>query len=421
MIQPLRAYQLGARSVCLCTLIALSWLPGVFAPLLAAQRVYTGQAVRRDGAREPSTSPNPCEPPATAAVLRRPIPCPTVGRPSTWARGVRTGSTAHEAGVFGLTGKGRDVGGTTDQFHFAYQTATGDVDVIARLIRVDGKRQRMTAGLMIRASLAAGAADAFLYVSGRQDLGFRHRPSSGAQTSDAAGISELVPVWLKLELRGSVVSAYSSTDGQAWLFVRSEVVTLPSTFVAGLALTSGQTNSQAIGLFDHVEIRQVPSVPGSGTPSAPSAGVPVIAEGPAPGAAAALGATDPGDAPAVRRAPCSRASPRARSLPDSPGGSPAPSRRLRPAPPTPAPPNPVPGHPRLRHRSRRTPITLVFGPSSDHGSNVDRYVFEVLTRGTRRFRCWSGASASRSSSTARSPSTSAACCRRCHPAPMSVV
>jgi len=368
MIQPLRAYRLGARSVSLCTVIALSGVAGAGVSLFAQQRVYTGQAVRRDSAREPSTSQNTCTtlddtscPPAIDAL------------PEGWNAvdvGSRrqAGATAHVDGAFGLAAKGGDVGGTADQFHFAYHPASGDVDVIARLISVDSKHARTLAGVMIRASLAAGAADAFVYVSAGQDLGFRNRPSIGAQTTDAAAIAEPMPVWLKLELRASVVSAYSSTDGRSWEFVRSEILTLPPTFVVGLALTGGQ-DSRAVGVFDHVEIRQASSASASGTSSPVAGGAPVIAEAPAPPTP-----TTPTLPPAIPTPPP------ASTVPPAPGGPATPN----PEAPNPAPPGatpiPAPGQP-APPPSVRPPFTLVFVPSSDHVSNVDRYVFAVVSAG----------------------------------------
>jgi len=351
-------------------LIALWCVTGASASLVAGQRVYTGQAVRRDSAREPSTSPTRCTKSDDSSCHAAADSLPDGWKAVDVGSRRQAGSTAHVDGVFGLTAKGGDVGGTADQFHFAYRLASGDVDVIARLISVDDTRARMMAGVMIRASVAAGAADAFVYVSGSQDLGFRHRPSTGAQTSDALGISEPIPVWLRLELRGSVVSSYSSTDGQSWAFVRSEVLTLPPTFVVGLALTSGQ-GSQAIGIFDHVEIRQA-NAPDGGASSPTGAGAPVIAETPAPRVP-----------PTPTVPPVTPAPPSSSSDPPAPGGpATPPPEPPNPTPPNPAPPNPAPGQPvPPMPPSVRTPITLVFVPSSDHGSNVDRYVFEVLSAG----------------------------------------
>jgi hypothetical protein len=250
------------------------------------------------------------------------------------------GATAPVRGVFALGGSGRDVNGTRDQFHYAYTQARGDVDVIARLRRVDTRRRQMTAGVMLRASLDPSAADAFVYVSGRNALGFRHRPSSGAQTLDAPGISQGLPVWLKLELRSQVVSAYSSTNGQSWQFVKSEIVALPSTFSVGLAVTSGQTDEVATAIFDRVDVREMSGGTSPDVDAAQNSSDGGSTSGPGTGPATGSGGSEP------------------------PPQTPAPSTSDGTPPP-----------------ATSTPRFAVFVPSSDHAANVDRYVLEIVRVG----------------------------------------
>ena len=70
---------------------------------------------------------------------------------------------------------------------------------------------------------------------------------AGWRTAGPAGTP---PGWVKLERRGSTLSAYVSTDGVAWTFVGSDVITLPNTVYVGLALSSHNNTRLANGTFD---------------------------------------------------------------------------------------------------------------------------------------------------------------------------
>jgi len=61
-----------------------------------------------------------------------------------------SGSTAPTSDGFNVTGAGRDIGGTNDQFHFNYQQYTGDFDVKVRVESLSLSDAWAKAGLMAR-------------------------------------------------------------------------------------------------------------------------------------------------------------------------------------------------------------------------------------------------------------------------------
>src|SRR5258708_2531548 len=63
------------------------------------------------------------------------------------------GSATPVSDGFDIQGCGKDIGGTTDQFQFAYQQRTGNFDVRVRVQAVDQVNAWTKAGLMARASL----------------------------------------------------------------------------------------------------------------------------------------------------------------------------------------------------------------------------------------------------------------------------
>src|SRR5438045_9284617 len=75
------------------------------------------------------------------------------------------GSASEMPSGFTITAAGSDVWGASDQFHFVYQPVSGDVDLRARVDSLSYSSSWAKAGVMIRASLAPGAAHGFGLVS----------------------------------------------------------------------------------------------------------------------------------------------------------------------------------------------------------------------------------------------------------------
>jgi hypothetical protein len=239
------------------------------------------------------------------------------------------GRSLYENGTFAIAAGGRDIGGKADQFHYVYTPAAGDVDVIARLATTE-RHTSMKAGVMIRASLDAKSPHAFMFTSATKRFDFRRRLVTGGKTKQATGNPAGIPSWVKLERRGALVSAYSSLDGNTWTFVGNELMELPASFLVGLAVSGGSSTPFAVAAFDRVEVRTTQPAP------AP--------EPPAP--------TPPKPKPSKPK-------------PSKPKPS-------KPAPPT-EDPEPAPSVPQPRR--------VVFEPSSDHHTNVDRYTLEVVRAG----------------------------------------
>jgi phosphatidylserine/phosphatidylglycerophosphate/cardiolipin synthase-like enzyme len=166
------------------------------------------------------------------------------------------GSTAYADGVFSVAASGADVWGVADELHFASRTLTGDGSIVARVAAVDNVDPWTKAGLMIRESLTAGSAHAFMLVTPGKGLAFQRRISaSGISTHSSGGIGT-APVWLKLTRVGQIVSAFRSTDGVTWTPVASDTIALGPTVHVGLAVTSHRDGRLAAATFDGVVVGQ---------------------------------------------------------------------------------------------------------------------------------------------------------------------
>ena len=67
--------------------------------------------------------------------------------------------------MFTVTGSGADIWGTADAFRFVYVPVTGNCTIIARVVSVQNIDAWSKAGVMIRESLNANAANAFIAVT----------------------------------------------------------------------------------------------------------------------------------------------------------------------------------------------------------------------------------------------------------------
>ena len=91
---------------------------------------------------------------------------------------------------------------------------------------------------MMRDSLGAGSAHAYMLVSAGQGLAFQRRASSGGGSSSTAGGSGSWPPYVKLSRSGNTFSAYRSSDGSNWTLVGSEYISMGSTIYVGVAVTA---------------------------------------------------------------------------------------------------------------------------------------------------------------------------------------
>ena len=155
----------------------------------------------------------------------------------------RPGAAVYDQGNFGLAGGGSDIGGSSDQFRFAYASSGEDLDIVARIRDLGNTNAQSKAGVMIRDSLTPNGAHASMFVTSSGATVFRRRAAGGGATVDTPGPSRQAPVWFKLSLRTGVVTASQSVDGASWTVVGTQALTLPSPFYVGLAVTSRDNNA----------------------------------------------------------------------------------------------------------------------------------------------------------------------------------
>ena len=190
--------------------------------------------------------------PAPAATSSCPTPwtCADIGGP------IPPGSQSFNSntGTWTIKAGGADITGFADQFHFVWQKLPGNGSVIAHVLTQTNTSPGAKAGVMLRASTAAGSPNYALLVSPGEGIKAQVRKTLNGDTQKLANPAGTVPAWLKITRSGNTYTAYTSANGTTWTLIPGSTITinLGSSMLAGLAVTSHNS-----GLLGTVTMRGV--------------------------------------------------------------------------------------------------------------------------------------------------------------------
>jgi hypothetical protein len=182
------------------------------------------------------------------------------------------GNSQFDGAIFTIEGAGKDIGGRSDQFQFAYAPLGENSSIVARYVP-QTPSQFAKLGLMIRDSTKPDAqAVAVLITSQSTDdievphwhIEFAARPVAGGEAVAVAASPALhaptvtwgrlmAPLWLRLQRTGNTFTASSSLDGEAWTDRGSTNLVMPPQVIVGLAACSRIRSSTTV-MFDHVKV-----------------------------------------------------------------------------------------------------------------------------------------------------------------------
>lgn len=172
------------------------------------------------------------------------------------AVGIAGGATAN-GGTFIVQGSGADVWGMADAFNYVYQPLSGDGTIVARVATISSEANWVKAGVMIRGSLSASSAQAFMVVSHAKGMAFQRRVSDDNISVSTAGSLTTAPGWVKLVRAGNLITGYESADGLSWTEVGTDSFTMGQDVFVGLAVSSHVAATLSTATFDNVGVAGV--------------------------------------------------------------------------------------------------------------------------------------------------------------------
>ncbi|HZR23279.1 MAG TPA: BACON domain-containing carbohydrate-binding protein [Vicinamibacterales bacterium] len=167
-------------------------------------------------------------------------------------------ATFDNTSTFNIVAAGADVWGNADSFHYVYQPLSGDGTIVARVNSLTNVNSRAKAGVMIRESLAPGAANAFMFISTTKGVQFQTRPSTGAATTAVLGPIKTAPYWVRVDRAGSTFTGYYSKDGITWTQLGTTTMTMAANALIGIGVTSHNTDAVTQAAVDNVSVNGVP-------------------------------------------------------------------------------------------------------------------------------------------------------------------
>ena len=166
-----------------------------------------------------------------------------------WFKGrqLPTSNVTYANGKFTLEVAGSDIGGTHDEFVFAYQSI-GDADLIARVDEQEATDDWAKAGVMVRSGLDDDSAYIFCFVTPQNGVVVEMRGTDGGNYSGIiAQIPDVnAPHWVRIQRTGASIACWYSTDGSDWQELYRTALFFDTPSYMGLAMTShvsGEINS----------------------------------------------------------------------------------------------------------------------------------------------------------------------------------
>jgi regulation of enolase protein 1 (concanavalin A-like superfamily) len=180
-----------------------------------------------------------------------------------------------------VRGAGVDIWGTSDGFHFVYQTLAGDGEIVARVDSLQVTNAWAKAGVMLREALSGGSSHASAFVTGTQGIVFQRRAIPGGSSMSTAGSTSAAPRWVRIARVGSTFTASESSNGSTWTVVGSQTITMAPTLYVGLAVTSHSPGTLAAATFSNFTVRSTATSnqPPTVTITAPASGATFTAPG----------------------------------------------------------------------------------------------------------------------------------------------
>ena len=180
--------------------------------------------------------------------------CSDVGSPAL------SGTQDVSNATWTVQGAGYDIWGTSDQFHYDFQSLAADGGITARVVTQTNTDPWAKAGVMLRASTDSGAAFYAAYITPGNGIVVQYRGANGGSAVQLVQMSGATPIYLKVARSGTTFTAYTSQDGSTWTPIAGSTISSPNlsgAILAGLAVTSHSSGALSSVAFDTVSLTRL--------------------------------------------------------------------------------------------------------------------------------------------------------------------
>ncbi|HZI81898.1 MAG TPA: Ig-like domain-containing protein [Vicinamibacterales bacterium] len=197
---------------------------------------------------------------ATATVSSMSVTATTPTMPAGWASsdvGVAPspGTASYSANSFIAASHGAGLSGAADAFRFIYTRTRGDAKLTARVAASQGRPGRQ-AGVVLRTALDAGAP-AVAVLADESGLLFVARGGPGQAALQKRISTNVAPVFVQLDRKGSMVTVAHSLNGTTWSTAATIGVPFGTDLYAGMAVAAGPNGGPAAAAFDKLSLVSV--------------------------------------------------------------------------------------------------------------------------------------------------------------------
>jgi hypothetical protein len=157
--------------------------------------------------------------------------------------------------IIQVNGSGKGIGGSSDQFQYAFLQYLGDEYIIAKIQSQSNATNAFNkAGLMMRDSLSTDSRFIFVGLNSGNKMIVVYRATPGGQTDSVVLAGPYAaPYWVKLFKSGTQYSAFISPDGTIWNQIgTTQNLGFGSTTVVntGMAVSSSSNSILSTATFD---------------------------------------------------------------------------------------------------------------------------------------------------------------------------
>lgn len=198
----------------------------------------------------------------TASVSAMAVTPTTPTMPSGWssvdvapAAPASPGTASYSNGGWVAASYGAGISGTADAFRLMYTRVRGDAKLSTRVVATQGNPGRQ-AGIVLRTTLDAGAPSVAV-LADEAGVFLAARGGVGQSTVRSRLSTSLVPIYLQIDRKGSMVTIAYSLDGVTWTTAATIGVSFGTDLYAGLAVAAGPNGGPAGAAFDRLSLISV--------------------------------------------------------------------------------------------------------------------------------------------------------------------